>query len=510
MTKKQLMVWMLMAWCTAAAAQLRPWDPACYRLNQMQPHDRIVPEGDWERSLDGMWIDGHGDTVPVPNALPLRDSVTVLSRTFTLPGHWHGRRTVLKFAAAGPALVVSVNGREAGYTVDSKSPAEWDITRLLRPGTNRLEARLLRSCAGSRLEEELPPGGITRSVTLYSLPTTYISDVKVTADLDPADYRTGRLDLLVDLSREVQGGTVEAWLTAPCREGRCDTVAHLRRRLASGDWDASLAATVPDIRPWCDTAPTLYTLTLRLLDPAGRETERLVKRIGFRRVEVLQGLLCLNGKPLELRGINRPERSALGGQHPSHEEMRRVATLLKGMGVNAVRTPCYPADEYWYDLCDSLGLYLWDEANIQTSDSALTESLEWVNPVLYRVYNMYRRDRNHPSVIVWSLGRFAHNGHCAREAYRFLKGKDNTRPVVLPGVWNVRATDLASPPNLSPWLLTRLADKLPAATPCLPADLTPLGGSLDDHWRAILRHPRLQGAFFSGFEAGDLKALFSK
>ena len=495
--KKTLLLILLLV---AVGARAQHWrDTAAYRLNKLQPHDCIIPEGDWQRPLGGLWAVRGADLVCLPMNRPLTDSVFVLQRHFTLPPHWQGRRTVVSFAAAGPALYLYVNGRQVGYSEDSKTPAEWDITRYLNGGTNRMEVRLLRRPTGRHLEDAYPAAGITRDITLYSLPATYISDIRIDATLDTADYRTGRLDVMVDLSREVSGGTVEVEIL-----GRT-----VRKALRSGDWFVSLEPQVGLVEPWSDSTPALYPLTIRLLDAAGRETHRLVKHIGFRRLDIRRGQLLLNGRPVELRGLNRLEQSPLGGQHVPRSEMRRTAVMLKQLGFNAVRTLNHPPDDYWVHLCDSLGIFLWPQANICPSDPAVLDDGRWLNPVLDRTFNLYRRYRNHPSVVAWCLASDGLAGRCLDEAYRFLRTKDNSRPIVLPSHWAPRATDLASPPNPSPSLLRRYLKNIPPHMPCIPAMVAPTAGTLADFWALVRSEPRLQGAFLSGFQIDEIVPVFN-
>lgn len=482
------------------SASAQHWrDIASYRLNKMQPHDCVVPEGDWQRSLDGQWIAPGGDSVTLPMHQPFADSILVLQRNFTLPDHWIGRRTVVSFAAAGPAFYLYVNGRQVGYSEDSKTPAEWDITRYLRPSVNLMEIRLLCNSTGNLLEDNIPVGGITRSITLYSLPSIYISDLRIDATLDTSDYLTGRLDIMVDLSREVQGGSVEVEIL-----GRST-----RKALRPGDWFVSLGPEVGLVEPWSDTSPSLYSLTVRLIDATGRETHRLVKYIGFRRVEIRQGQLRLNGHPLEIRGLNRIEQSPLGGQHVSRDEMRRTATIFKQLGFNAVRTLRHPPDDYWVHLCDSLGILLCLQPTLCPSDATLLDDSRWLNPVLDRVVNLYRRYRNHPSVVVWCLAADGLTGRCLDDAYRFLRSKDPSRPILAPSLWSPRATDIASPPNPSPALLRRYLKNIPAHLPCLPVMFTPTAGSLDDFWQLVREEPRLSGAFLSDFQLDEMAPILS-
>lgn len=523
------------------AVLLRPlaaqphWDnPAVYRLNKVQPHDAVVPQGDWSRSLGGRWAVSlfaapaqaerfqHAtarppDSMQVPGFAELQglapwrlpepanppyaptdtNTVAFLLRDFTLPPHWDGRRTIVSFGGVASAFYLYVNGREVGYSEDSRTPAEWDLTRYLRPGSNRIAVKVLRWCDGSYLEwhEAWRLTGILREVLLYSVPRTYITDLKVVATLDTADYRTGHLDVMVDLNREVQGGFVEV----QC----CGAV--LRKALRQGDWFVSLAPAVGTVQPWADTTPVLYPLTVRLLDASGVEQARIVKQVGFRRIEVRRGLLCINGHPMAVRGMARLEQSALHGPSVSRGEMRATALRLKAMGINTVRTLHHPSDEYWYHLCDSLGLYLWDEPNIRPMLPEMADNPMWLNPMLDRLFNMYRRDRNRTCVVAWSLASLPQGSHCQEEAYRFLKGKDNTRPVVTMGTWTHRSTDIVCPPRPSPAFLARYVKRLPANIPCIPMGASPEVAPLREYLDTIAANPRLQGLFYAGDEVPPLK-----
>ena len=422
--------------------------------------------------------------------------VGVYARSFVLPEGWHERRTIVKFGAVKSAMYLYVNGQEVGYSEDSKTPAEWDITRYVREGSNSIKVKVLRWCNGSYLEcqDMWRMSGITRSVELYSVPQTYISDMKIVADVDTNGWRRGLLDVMVDLNREVQGGRVEVEV--------CGRV--LRKRLERRDWFASVAASIDSIQTWNDSTPVLYPLTVRLYDVGGSELESITKQVGFRHVDICRGQLRLNGKPMEIRGVNRHEHSAVGGHYVSPAEMRQDVAMMKQMGINAVRTSHYPNDELWYDLCDSAGIFVWDEANVEShaqgyGEGSLAKKAEWLNPILDRVYNMYRRDRNHASVIVWSLGNECGNGYCFEEAYRFLKGKDNTRPVVYERAeqdWNTDIVEVMYP---SVQYMSEYARSQQSNRPYIVAEYChAMGnsmGGLQDYWDTIDKYPLLQGGF---------------
>ena len=535
--------------CCFLSAQGQPYwnNIEVYRLNKVQPHDRIIPDGDqWRISLNGTWqfaffdnpsqatiTPSRWDTIRVPgnmelqgygvpvyvnmkNEFPVGDRqganvpkanppyaptdynpTGVYACDFTLPSSWQGRRTVIKFGAVKSAMYLYINGREVGYSQDSKTPAEWDITRYLQPGRNRVVAKVIRWCDGSYLEcqDMWRMSGITRDVELYSVPSTYITDIKVIADLDTNDWSTGLLDVMIDLNREVNEGRVEITFAGHMAMGH---------PLKNKDWFASFQMRCRDIQPWSDSTPQLYTLVISLYDGAGRETERITKRIGFRHIDIRDGQLRLNGKPMEIRGVNRHEHSMYGGHYITPDEMRQDITLMKEMGVNAVRTSHYPDDELWYDLCDSAGLYVWDEANNEShaqgyGEHSLAKKKEWLNPILDRIYNMYKRDRNHPCVIAWSLGNECGNGYCFEEAYRFLKGKDNTRPVVYERAELDRNTDIVGIMYPSVEYLSQYARNPKNKRPYIMVEYChAMGnsmGGLKDYWDTIDKYPQLQGGF---------------
>lgn len=532
MMKYRLLLLLLLALPLESGAQY--WNNLeVYRLNKVQPHDRIVPEGPWRMNLNGIWAfryydnpeqatlnPRYWDSIRVPGNMELQgygipvyvnvknefpsnppyaptgyNPTGVYSRDFVLPSSWDGRRTIVKFGAVKSAMYLYVNGREVGYSEDSKTPAEWDITKYLHEGENNMKVKVLRWCDGSYLEcqDMWRMSGITRDVELYSVPQTYITDIKVIADLDTGDWSTGLLDVTIDLNREVSGGRIEV----AC--GKLEMGQLLRNK----DWFVGFQMK-QTVSPWSDSTPQLYDLVVRLYDVSGRETECITKKIGFRHIDIRNGQLRLNGKPMEIRGVNRHEHSMRGGHYITPEEMRRDIALMKEMGINAVRTSHYPNDELWYDLCDSAGIYVWDEANVEGhaqgyGEHSLAKKKEWLNPILDRIYNMYRRDRNHPCVIAWSLGNECGNGYCFEEAYRFLKGKDNSRPVVYERAELDGNTDIVSIMYPSVEFLSQYARNPRNSRPYIIAEYChAMGnsmGGLKDYWDTIDKYPQLQGGF---------------
>ncbi len=511
-----------------------------YRTGALLPHDCIIPDGDWQLSLNGTWAfrfyshpdsatlhPDHWDSIMVPGNIELQgfgvpvyvnmknefpsnppyaptryNPTGVYAHNFVLPAHWTGRRTIIKFGAVASAMYLYVNGREVGYSEDSKSPHEWDITRFLTDGTNQIAVKVLRWCDGSYMEcqDMWRMSGITRNITLYSVPNTYISDTKIIADLDTSDFRTGHLDLMIDYSEQMQGGSIEVSLA----DDEDSIIFYQKRHLKPRDWFTNIISTVGQVNPWNDSTPALYTLTIRLFDPQGQLIETLKRRIGFRHLEIANGIFLINGQPIEIRGVNRHEHSMYGGHYITPEEMRLDIALMKDMGINAVRTSHYPNDELWYTLCDSAGIYIWDEANLEThaqgyGDGSLAKKEEWLEPMLDRIYNMYRRDRNHPSVIAWSLGNECGNGICMEEAYRRLKDYDPTRPVVYERAELSANTDIVEVMYPSVQYLSEYARNPKHTRPYIIAEYChAMGnsmGGLQDYWDTIDKYPQLQGGF---------------
>ncbi|MBP5536151.1 MAG: hypothetical protein J6X62_05090 [Bacteroidales bacterium] len=416
--------------------------------------DIAVPGG-WEQQG---YTTGDGNT---PCRIPLRqprggDTLATLAdtlsalhiavgcyvRDFELPQQWAGRRTVIRFGAVSSAFHLYVNGRQVGYSEDSRTPAEFDITRYLQPGVNRLMAKVYSFSDGSLLEcrDFWGMSGLLRDVALYSTPSPlYINDFRVTAALDTADYSRGLFSASVELPREV--GATAVGVELELFDG---SVSLLRRRrtLVGSDFFVIFPAReniIADVKPWSADSPHLYTVVIRLVDTADSVLQTVGCRAGFRNVQMVGGVMQLNGKAVTLRGVSRQEHSPFGGRYVTRDEMQRAVRTLKAEGFNAVRTANGPNDEYWYELCDSEGIYVWDEANVDLH----TDSTALLDAVLFRVNNMFKRDRNHPCIIAWSLGNSC---DCfGGRVYRSLKARDISRPVTCAGGGLNSCNDIINP-----------------------------------------------------------------
>lgn len=466
--------------------------------------------GNWE-------LQGHGIPVYVnvkneftPNTPPLvptdRNPTGCYITDINIPSQWAGRRTIIKFGAVKSAFFLYVNGHQVGYSEDSKTPAEFDITRYVEPGTKaRLALKVMRLSDGSYLEAQdfWRISGIERDVLLYSVPHTHIKDYQAIAKLDTADYLTGQLEVNLYFSGELRRGQkAEIELRDP--SGR--TVLTKRKATDHGDWFAYFLqkeCPVGEVLPWSAESPNLYTLAIRLFDANDSILEVIGTQVGFRNIDIHQGQLRINGKPILIKGVNRHEHSLQGGHYVTRREMEQDILLMKRMNINAVRTCHYPDDEYWYELCDRYGIYLYDEANNEShpqgyDEHSLAKNKDWAEVFQYRVNNMYMRDRNHPSVIVWSLGNECGNGICTEQAYNFLKRKDTTRPVSYERAELDHNTDIVGIMYPSVDYIASYARKQQKRPYIMVEYCHAMGnslGGLADYWDTIRKYPLLQGGF---------------
>lgn len=347
-------------------------------------------------------------------------------RTFTVPADWKGRRVVLCCEGVISFYYAWINGELIGYNQGSKTPAEWDITDKLKDGENTIALEVYRWSAGAYLEcqDMWRLSGIERDVYLYSTPQTYIADYKVTSSLDKKDYKDGIFGLEV----KVDGKDVSAVnYELKDKSGKVVTSGNLTGNFVLPDKELA------GIKPWSAEHPDLYTLLLKLKDSKGVVTELTGCKVGFRTSEIKDGRFCVNGVPVIVKGANRHEHSQLG-RTVSKELMLEDIRLMKQYNLNTVRNSHYPTDAYWYELCDEYGLYMIDEANIEShgmgyGPASLAKDSTWLPAHMDRVRRMYERSKNHPAIVIWSLGNEAGNGINFERTYDWMKSIENSRPV---------------------------------------------------------------------------------
>lgn len=408
----------------------------------------IPVPSDWQ-------ADGYGQarynniTYPFPANRPLIrhdvNSVGSYRRDFMVPAGWDSDRTViLHIGAAGSAYYVWVNGQRVGYSEDSKLPAEFDVSPFLRQGRNTVAIQVFRWSDGSYLEDQdfWRVSGIERSVYLIAEPRLRLLDTAVRAGLD-ASYARGMLAIDVTVAPG-RSATARALLL----DGQ-NVVWSGQRRIGADDGprSATISASVPAVRRWTAETPNLYTLVTELVDADGTLLQSTARRIGFRTVEIKDGQVMVNGRPIIIRGVNRHEHDPETFHVSAEADMRRDIEMMKRNNINAVRTSHYPNAEAWYDLADEYGLYVMDEANVEShaymeagdkapGDVPAARKLyqigydpAWEQAHVERAVNMVLRDRNHPSVLFWSLGNEAGTGPDFEKAAAAVRKTDPTRLV---------------------------------------------------------------------------------
>lgn len=436
-------------------------------------------------------------------------------RTFDLPLAWDGRQVFIHFGSVKSAFYLWINGQMVGYSQGSKLPSEFNITSCVRPGqVNTVAVEVYRWSDGSYLEcqDFWRVSGIHRSVFIYSQPQTRITDFEVVSDLDP-HTETGLLSLHVDLKNHLEKET-PITLEYEVLEGDGVLLKGSSKTSLNGNATHTevFKGAIPGVKPWSAEFPNLYTLLITLKDRRGRILESTSARIGFRRVEIVRGQLLVNGVPVTLRGTNIHEHSPETGQYLTEDYMLRDIELMKRFNFNAVRQSHYPFPGRWYELCDEHGIYVVDEANIEShglhyGERSLAKFPEWEKSHTDRMVRMVKRDKNHPSVIIWSMGNEAGNGVNFYAGYEAIKAADRSRRPVqyerteigsrfaLEFDWN---TDIIVPQYPDPatfeWFGQHQLDR-----PFIPSEYAHgMGnsmGNFQDYWDEINKYPQLQGGF---------------
>ncbi len=527
---------------------------------QLLPHPDAEPGPDWrEVAVPGCWTmqdsfdHPHYTNVQMPfpkepPSVPALNPTGVYERDFEVPADLVGRRVILHVGAAESVLLVHLNGQPVGVSKDSHLAAEFDVSELLRPGTNRLRLRVVKWSDASFIEDQDQwwHGGITRSVHLYSTGRTYLADVAVTAGLDD-DLATGRLEVEAQVGT-VDDGLVDGWRVEARLVGRDVAMAGEPARHALPHWptDAEgrrlvrryavhgsagvvgeeqawadmeallrpsrpgsvrLSAEVAGVEPWSSERPRLYELQVGLRAPDGRLVDEATIRVGFRRVEVRDRDLLVNGRRVFIRGVNRHDFDQHAGRVVSRDSMRADLVAMKRHGFDAVRTSHYPNDPAFLDLTDELGLYVVAEADIEAHafEDWLSHDPRYLGQWLARVSRMVLRDRNHPSVIIWSLGNESGHGAGVDAAAAWLRRFDGSRPLQYEGAirfdWGAdqSASDILCPMYPDIGAIVDHARSGRQRWPLIMCEYShSMGngnGTLAEYWAAIESTPGLQGGF---------------
>ncbi len=445
--------------------------------------------------------------MPKPPYLPENwNPVGSYRKTFTLPENWKGEQVYLHFGAVKSAMYLWVNGKKVGYSQGSKLPAEFNITEYLKTGENLIAVEVYRWSDGSYLEcqDFWRLSGIERDVFLYAKPSVSIFDVFVNAGLKNK-YQDGdfNAEVLINNPKEInlKDYTVELSIYDGEKSiaNQSQTIANTKDKKIT----LSFHQEIPKVKKWSAETPNLYSLVVKLKNKKGKQEELVSQKIGFRTSEIKNGQLLVNGKAILLKGVNRHEHDENTGHVISKASMLKDIQLLKAFNFNAVRTCHYPNDPYWYDLCDQYGIYLIDEANIEShgmfyGKESLAKDSTWQEAHLQRTIRMVERDKNHPSVIIWSLGNEAGDGVNFQATSAWIHQRDKTRPVHYERAGKEPHTDIVCPMYAGIGHLLSYASQ-PQTRPLILCEYSHAmgnsNGNFQDYWDVIEDNYHLQGGF---------------
>lgn len=511
--------------------------PQCFALNS-QSERRITLDGTWKFHYsktpaacpDGFWKPGYNTrkwkSIEVPGSWELQgfdapiytdvsypfpanppfvpadyNPVGAYVREFTVPDNWKGMDLFLDFEGVESAFYCWVNGELAGYSEESRLPAHFNIGKLLKKGKNTLAVKVFRYSDGSYLEDQdyWKYSGIERSVYLFARPQTRVKDFKLTAALTN-DYKDGAFDITLQTTAPTHEYMVEMKLM----DGNKQLFVHQKAIKQAADTLFSLQHLVTNVKPWSAETPTLYTLIVNTYTQEGKMIESFIHPFGFRTVEMRNGMVLINSVPLKFKGVNRHEHDRFKGRTITVESMIQDIRLMKQFNLNAVRNSHYPNRPEWYALCDRYGLYLIDEANLEShgmehhKDETLANYPDWELPFRQRMERMVRRDRNFTSIVTWSLGNESGYGKNFETLYHWTKQFDPTRPVQYEGARKQGLSDIYCPMYGRIWWLREHVNQRQPRPLILCEYAHAMGnsvGNLQDYWDLIYAYDQLQGGF---------------
>ena len=484
------------------------------------PEDFYRPDYDdssWRTMpIPGMWeLNGFGDPVYLnvgyawrghftnqplaDNPTPIKDNrVGSYRKEITVPADWKGDPIYLYIGSVTSNAYIWINGEFVGYTEDSKLEAEFDVTHFIRPGQPNLIAfRVFRWCDGTYLEDQdfFRLSGFARDTYLYTRPASRIEDVQISQDLEN-NYRDGVMRLSLST---VGNPMIQATLYSPDNRIVWDYTTR-------GEKGNELTVKVPDVHPWSAEIPTLYQLILKSYHN-DKLTEVIPLNVGFRKVEMKDGLLLFNGKAIKFKGANRHEMDPETGYVLTHERMEQDVAIMKQLNMNAVRTCHYPDDPYFYDLCDKMGLYMISETNIEShgmgyGKESLAKQPQWEKAHVERNLRHIHARGHHPSVVIWSMSNEAGDGPNFSRAYREIKRVDRSRPIMLERAGTGANTDFFAPMYMPDAEIRKYAEKNPSKPLILCEYAHAMGNSLGgfrEYIEAFHDYDCLQGGFIWDF-----------
>ena len=494
-----------------------------------QPKDFFSTEFDdsaWKTMpVPGMWeMNGYGDPLYSNDGYPWqnyykknppyvpteRNAIGSYRQSFEVPAEWKGKHIYIHIGSATSNVSLWINGEYVGYSEDSKLEAEFEITKYVKAGKENLFAmQIYRWCDGSYLEDQdfFRLSGISRDCYIYARDKRHLEDVKIVADLKE-NYTKGSLSLNVAATKSAK----EARMTIYDPEGKQIIQKSIPLLNGKAENDYELGT----VKPWSAESPTLYRLTIEVMN-GDKVVEAAAFNIGFRKVEIRNAQLLVNGTPIYIKGVNRHEMNTNKGYYVTKEDMIRDIQIMKQLNINAVRTCHYPNSPLWYDLCDKYGIYVCDEANVEShgmgyKDKTLAIREDYAAAHLIRNQRMVLRDFNHPSIIYWSLGNEAGNGVNFHKCYEWIKAYDKSRPVhyeraceISNGYKNPKLnynTDIECPMYASHAQCEKYLTNSPKR-PLIQCEYAhAMGNSLGgfkEYWDLVRKYPNYQGGFIWDF-----------
>ncbi len=448
-------------------------------------------------------------TYPFPKNPPFIDHsynpVGTYRTSFSVPQNFNGKEIILQFGSITGCAYIWVNGLQVGMSKVSKSAAEFNVTKYVQQGNNTLAVQVFRWHDGSYLEDQdfWRVSGIERDVLLIARPIIALEDFNLSASLDNS-YKNGLLNLNATVTQKT-GESFPAKISLKTIEGK---IVFEKNTTATRN-NISLAETIKNVQQWSAEKPNLYLFTLEIYNAKNELQECIKQKIGFRKVEITNGNVLVNGKRILVKGVNRHEHDEVKGHVPNKDLMLLDIKLMKQNNINTVRTSHYPNDPYWYDLCNEYGLYMIDEANIESHGMGVCWQgsfdttkqpaylLQWEAAHWDRIKRMYERDKNVTAVILWSMGNECGNGKVFKDAYKWLKQRDASRFVMFEQAGQEPNTDIVAP--MYPWIpdMKKYAADATQKRPYIMCEYSHAmgnsNGNFAEYWDIIRTSKNMQG-----------------
>ena len=429
-------------------------------------------------------------------------------RNFSVPVNWRGKNILIHLGAVNSFFYLWINGSYIGFSKDSKTPAEFDITKYIRKGDNSISLQVYRFSDGTYLEGQdmWKLSGIERSVYLIARPGLSIYDYYIRAGLDE-NYTNGIFNLTVSLNQLPVAADASQSIEIKLLDEDGNLLLNQKQHV-NANKSFQFTGMVNNVKQWNAEHPDLYSLVINHLDKNGKTIESISQKTGFRNIEIKHGLLSVNGVPIKIKGVNRHEHDMITGKVITVESMKRDIQLFKQYNINAMRCSHYPNREEWYELCDKYGIYVIDEANIECDGmdfhplKTLSDKPAWKAAYLDRTKRMFERDKNYCSIITWSLGNESRFGDNFVATYQYLKTKDSTRPVQYEEARENSFTDIFCPMYKNIGFISEYVKEW-RPRPLIQCEYAHMmgngGGNLKDYWDVINKYEQLQGGFIWDF-----------